>query len=408
MTSNQKTIFSGFVSGVFGAIIIAVLCLGVIFYSNYDFNGFITTTKSLINNSKDQTESITIKAIDVSDVVAQVNPAVVSIVITEEVPVIETYYEDPFNDFFGGQSPFSFQIPRYRQNGTEQKEVGGGSGFLISQDGYLVTNAHVIIDEEAEYTVFLNDETSHKGEVVALDKTLDVALMKIEGDDFPFLEFADSEAIRLGQGVIAIGNALGEFRNTVSTGVVSGLARSITAGNGYSAPESLENVIQTDAAINPGNSGGPLLNFAGKVIGVNVAVARGSENIGFSLPANAIRTSVESMKEHGRVIRPYLGIRFIPITESVKEKNNLKVDYGVLILRGESRDELAVLPGSPADKAGLEEYDIILELDGQKIDEEHSLPSIIRSKQVGDKVELKIIDNGDEKTISITLDENPL
>lgn len=352
--------------------------------------------------------NIDVTGIDVTDVVAEVNPAVVSIVITEEVPIIEEYYENPFEDIFGSDSPFGFSIPRYRQNGTEEQEVGGGSGFLISSDGYVVTNAHVIISDEADYSVLLNDETSYEAEVIATDEVLDVALLKIETDEaLPYVEFGDSDELELGQGVIAIGNALGEYRNTVSTGVISGLSRSIVASNGYSAPETLDNVIQTDAAINPGNSGGPLLDFAGRVVGINVAVASGSENIGFALPANAVRDSIESMKENGRVIRPYLGVRYIPVTESVQEKNSLEVDYGALILRGEERDELAVLPGSPADKAGLEEYDIILEIDGERIDEEHTLESLIRDKQVGDTIELKVLHDGDEKTIDIKLEERP-
>ncbi len=399
MKETKRTILTHIISGATGAVVV----IGVLLFyvTQYGFPQFGSPGKTVIN------EQTNITAIDVSDIVEKVNPAVVSIVITEEVPVIEQFYEDPFGDFFGGNSPFRFRIPRYRQNGTEEKEVGGGSGFLISADGYIVTNAHVVSSEDANYTVFLNDEQSFDAEVIARDDVLDIAVLKIEGEDFPFLEFGDSDALRLGQGVIAIGNALGEFRNTVSTGVISGLSRSILAGDGFSAPESLENVIQTDAAINPGNSGGPLLDFSGKVIGVNVAVARGSENIGFALPANAVSATVRSIIEHGRVIRPYLGVRYIPVTDSVKEKNNLSVDYGALILRGESRDELAVLPGSPADKAGLEEYDIILEVDGQKVDEEHSLASLIRSKQVGDEVVLTVLHDGEEKEITVTLEERP-
>lgn len=382
---------SGFFGGIVGALVI-VFIMGSGFFNSF--------------SQKIDQNNINVTAIDVSDVVAQVNPAVVSIVITKDVPIVEQYFEDPFGGSFGN-SPFGFKIPKYRQNGTEEKEVGGGSGFLISQDGYIVTNAHVVAQDDAKYTVFLNNEEKYDAEVIAKDEILDIALIKIEVTELPFLQFGDSDHLKLGQAVIAIGNALGEYRNTVSTGVVSGLSRSIVASNGTGQSEALENVIQTDAAINPGNSGGPLLNLAGEVIGVNVAVASASENIGFSLPANAVKETIESMKENGRVVRAYLGVRYIPITPSVKEKNKLSVDYGVLVLRGDSSEELAVMPGSPADKADLEEYDIILELDGQKIDEEHSLAKIIREYKVGDEVTLTIIHKGDEKTIKVKLEEMP-
>ncbi|PJA47544.1 hypothetical protein CO172_00905 [Candidatus Uhrbacteria bacterium CG_4_9_14_3_um_filter_36_7] len=344
---------------------------------------------------------------DVSDVVEEVNPAVVSIIITQDVPIIEEYYINPFDGFFGGRSPFRLRIPQYRQNGTEKKEIGGGSGFFISSDGYLVTNAHVVLQKEAEYTVFTNDEQKYTAKVIALDEMLDIALLKIEANGTPYLEFGDSDSLRLGQAVIAIGNALGEFRNTVSTGVISGLSRSIMAGNGVGQSEVLENVIQTDAAINPGNSGGPLLNLGGKVVGVNVAIASGSQNIGFALPANSVKSSVESMKEYGKVIRPYLGVRYIPITPSIQETNKLPVDYGVLVMRGENPDELAVIPGSAAHKAGIEENDILLEIDGVQINQNHSLSSLISSKQVGQEVKIKILHNGEEKEIVVVLEEMP-
>ena len=342
---------------------------------------------------------------DVVNVVDAASPAVVSIVITKDVPIIEQYYEQsPFNNFFG----LPFGVPQYRQRGTQRQEVGGGSGFLISEDGYIVTNAHVVSDDAAEYTVFLNDGTKYQAQIVSTDTVLDVALVKIEANNLPYLEFGDSGAVKTGQSVIAIGNALGEFRNTVSAGIVSGLARSIMATDTRGATEELTDIIQTDAAINPGNSGGPLLDLSGKVIGVNVAASVGTaENIGFALPANAVKTAVESMKQHGRVLRPYLGVRFIPVTESLKELNNLSVDYGALLVRGDDRSELAVIPGSPADKAGLEENDIILEIDGQQINETHPLQVMLQNATVGSEVTLKVLHDGEEKTITVKLTEAP-
>jgi serine protease Do len=169
--------------------------------------------------------------------------------------------------------------------------------------------------------------------------------------------------------------------------------------------ESLDQLIQTDAAINNGNSGGPLLNLDGEVIGVNVAVASGAENVGFALSGNSVKNIVETVKSEGRIIRPYLGVRYLPITEELKDKNNLSVDYGVLVQRGVTPEDVAVIPGSPADKAGIMENDIILELDGTKIDDEHSLASIINTKRVGDTVKLKIISKGKEREVTVELEE---
>jgi serine protease Do len=342
---------------------------------------------------------------DVVGVVEKVNPSVVSIVITKDVPVIEQYYDNSSNPF---GNMFNFSVPQYRQNGTQKKEVGGGSGFIVTDDGYVVTNAHVVSDEGASYTVFLNDGTKYDGKVVAKDAVLDIALLKIDAEKLPYLQFGNSDAAKVGQTVIAIGNALGEYRNTVSVGVISGLARSVTASMSSSAgSEMLSDVLQTDAAINPGNSGGPLIDLSGNVIGVNVAASVGSaENIGFSLPANEVKRAIDSIRENGRVIRPYLGVRYIPVTEALKKQNSLSIDYGVLVVRGSNQGELAVVPGSPADKAGLEENDIILELNGKKITEDLPLQNALHGFDVGEKITLHILHDGDEKDVTVTLEEN--
>ncbi len=352
----------------------------------------------------------------VVEVVEKAQPAVVSIVVTKDVPVIERYYEempdslDPFfNDFFGNNffSPFEFRVPQYRQKGTEKKEVGGGSGFLISPDGLIVTNKHVVQQDQVDYTVFLNDESRHDAEVVARDPLNDLAIIKIQGGGLPYLELGSSADLKVGQAVIAIGNALGEFRNTVSVGVISGLSRSVTAGDGLGQAERLEGVIQTDAAINPGNSGGPLLDLQGKVVGVNVAMALGSENIGFSLPVDTVKNVVESVKKTGEIVRPYLGIRYMPITPALREANNLPVDYGILVTRGAKPEQLAVIPRSPANKAGIEEGDIILEADGEKLKGANSLSRTVSRKEVGDSIELKILHKGRERTVNAVLEKMP-
>lgn len=343
------------------------------------------------------------------DIVESTNPAVVSIVITRDVPIIEEYYLNPFGndffeDFFGG---FGFRIPQQRQNGTERREVGGGSGFFVSPDGLIVTNRHVVDDSGAEYTVLTNDGQKYDAEVLAKDAVLDVAILKVNDNNLPYLEFGNSDLLRPGQTVIAIGNALAEFRNSVSVGVVSGLSRSIVAGDSYGRSELLEGVIQTDAAINPGNSGGPLIDLSGNVIGINVAVQMDAQNIGFALPGNTVKSIVESVKEYGEIVRPYLGVRYIRITETIKQENNLPVGYGALVQRGETAEQLAVIPGSPADKAGILENDIILEVDGEKVGAEKSLASIVRQKQAGQTIQLKILRKGEELKVEVELERAP-
>ncbi|MDQ3075889.1 MAG: trypsin-like peptidase domain-containing protein [bacterium] len=342
----------------------------------------------------------------VVDVVKKTNPAVVSIVISKEVPKYETYVNpnqerDPFGGMFPG---FNFNVPQYRQNGMEKKEVGGGSGFFVTSNGLIVTNKHVVDQKDVEYTVYTNDGKKYTATVVARDPVLDIALIKVTGFGFPFLSLGNSDSLQVGHTVIAIGNALSEFRNTVSVGVVSGLSRSITAGDNTGKTELLDHVIQTDAAINPGNSGGPLLNLKGEVIGVNVAVAQGSQSIGFALPINTVRGAIDSVKSTGKIVRPYLGVRYVAINATMKEKNNLSVDYGVLVKAGATPADLAVIPGSPADKAGIVENDIILEIAGVKLDEGNNLASIIRQKKVGDVVMLKILSKGVQKTVYVTLE----
>jgi len=345
--------------------------------------------------------------------VEKVSPAVVSIIVTKDLPKIEEYYRRPFGSdfwqqFFGEdwEDFFGFGIPQYRQNGTEKKEIGGGTGFIISQDGYIVTNKHVVVDEQAEYTVLMNDGTKYGAKILARDQINDLAVLKIEAKKkLPTVELGDSSKLKVGQTVIAIGNALGEFRNTVSTGVISGLARSITAGGAGFGTEQLIGVIQTDASINPGNSGGPLLNIAGQVIGINTAIAQGAQNIGFAIPINEVKNSIESVKKSGKIVRPWLGVRYVIIDKTIAEANKLPVDYGALIVRGENKTDLAVIPGSPADKAGLAENDIILEVNGKKLNENNPLAKAISFFKVGDEITLKILHKGEKKDIKVRLEE---
>jgi len=388
----SKSVLTGAVSGGVTALVVVGVVVGVYQPGQY------TSDKAV--NSKSVVQSVTSQEQMVIDAVKKAKDSTVSIIITKDVPVLEQYYSNPFGD----NSPFNVQIPQYRQNGTEKKEVGGGSGFIVSEDGYIVTNRHVVSDENAEYTVILNGGKKYTAKVIARDSLNDIAIVKIDDKGLPALTFADSEKLQVGQTAIAIGSPLLEFKNSVSVGVVSGLSRKITAGDGKGMSEQLDGVIQTDAAINPGNSGGPLLDSSGNVIGVNVAVAS-AENIGFSLPSNIVKNIYDSVKKTGKIVHPFLGIRFVPVTKALKDANNLSVDYGVLVMRGQKPEDIAVAPGSPADKAGLEENDIILEVDGTKLDDSVSLPNLIAKKNVGDSVQMKIMHKGEQKTITVKLEE---
>ena len=217
--------------------------------------------------------------------VAKIAPAVVSIVISKDVPKMEVTYQNPFGDdpIFKN---FSFQIPVLTPKGIERQKIGAGTGFIIRKDGYILTNKHVANDEKAEYTVFLSTGEQKTAALIYKSQDNDIALLKILGEDLPTVKFGEDDSIKLGQTVIAIGNALGEYNNSVSVGIISGINRTVEAQDGNGAVETLKGVIQTDAAINPGNSGGPLVNLNGQVIGVNVATVIGSSNISFSIPAS--------------------------------------------------------------------------------------------------------------------------
>jgi len=349
-------------------------------------------------------------------VVKEFSPAVVSIVITKDIPILEEYYTNPFQEFeqFFGQQ-FQFQVPQYRQNGTQKQEIGGGTGFIISEDGMILTNKHVVVDTEAEYTVFTNDGKSYPAKVLARDSIQDLAIIKINQDKalgdngqlsfkkFPVVRLGDSNTVQMGQTVIAIGNALGEFRNTVSVGVVSGLSRTITASGG-GVSETIEDVIQTDTAINKGNSGGPLLNLKGEVIGINTAMVQDAQSIGFSIPINKAKRDIEQIKSTGKIAYPFLGVRYVLVIDKIQKEKNLTVNYGALITRGE-KGEAAVSSGSAAEKAGLQENDIILEFNGEKITADNSLAKIIQKYNPGDKISLKILRGKEEKTLEVILSE---
>lgn len=345
----------------------------------------------------------------VVQVVNTVSPAIVSIIVSKDLPKFNNqignsdffrqFLGDDFEKFFGGQNSTN-------TGEKEKQEIGSGSGFIISKDGLVVTNRHVVADEAAEYTVVTNKGEKHTAKVLGRDPVNDLAVLKIDGDNFPTLNLGDSSQIKPGQSVIAIGNALGQFSNTVSTGVISGLSRSIDAFGGNDiGSERLIGLIQTDASINPGNSGGPLLDMYGNVIGINVAVAQNAQNIGFAIPIDQVKGTIDSVRQNGRLVKAWVGVRYLLVTPEIAKEQKLDKDSGAWVTNGDGPNQPAVVKDSPAEKAGIKDGDIILEVNGKKITIDNPLANIVSKSKPGDKLELKIWRDGKEKIITVTLEE---
>lgn len=282
-------------------------------------------------------------------------------------------------------------------------ERSAGSGFIVTSDGLIMTNKHVVLDSGADYTVFTNDGKSYSAEVKSLDPMNDLALIKIEAKNLTVAEFGSSDDLKIGQFVIAIGNALGEFQNTVTLGVLSAKERMVEASSSDgTSTETFEGLLQTDAAINQGNSGGPLVNLEGQVVGINVVVAAEAENIGFAIPVELARTAVESYKRNSKIVRPLIGVRYVSLTPEIAGANNISVDYGAYVYSN-SITTPAVIPGSPADNAGMKEGDIITAIGSDKIDASHSLSRLIQKYQPGDEVEITYLRGDDEDKITLKL-----
>ncbi len=341
--------------------------------------------------------------------VKKASPAVVSITVSKYVPILEQCPYNPFPDlppefrqFFSIDGESSRLYAPCDTGKKELQEVGGGSGFIISPNGLILTNKHVVADAKASYIAFTNDGKKYEAKVLARDPIQDLAVIKIEAGNLPTVELGNSDPLELGQTAIAIGNALGEFRNTVSVGVISGLSRTVTAGGGGTT-ETIQGVIQTDAAINPGNSGGPLLNLRGQVIGINTALASGAQNIGFAIPINRAKRDIQSVKTSGEIRVPFLGVRYVIVTPELAKKEKLSADYGALV-RGD-KNKPGIEQNSPAAKADIKDGDIILEIDHQRIDKDHALATVISEKSVGQTISLKINRGGKELDITLVLEK---
>lgn len=380
-------------------VAVLVLLLLVVTYTTK----FIPQVPGLLQQDKAGNEIVKVTSEEsvVTEVVKSVAPSVVTIAVVQKEGASQKIF-DPF-DFFG--------IPSQDLNESLDPSTPQniGSGFIVATDGLVVTNKHVVSDTSLSYVVITNNGKQYKVTKVYRDPLNDIGIIKIEpsenaGNTLKPVTMGDSSQLQVGQLAIAIGTALGEFSNTVTTGVISGLGRGITAGSIFEGTvEELSDVIQTDAAINPGNSGGPLLNSSGQVIGVNTAVSQNGQNIGFALPINTIKDSIKNFNATGQFSRPYLGVAYQMIARDVAIQNELP--EGAFIQ--------TVVPGSSADKADIQRGDIIIKIDGQKLQVgTRELSTLIQKKKVGDSMVLDIYresENGTKENIQkkVILQEAP-
>jgi serine protease Do len=381
---KTKNLIIGFSLGVF---FVVSLIGGAVFDRRFGFS----ILDSIFSSNGTKSETIDHKILKeesaIIDVAEKAAPSVVTISISKVETVPDILNSSPFDPF----NIFDIQIKE------QQIEQDIGTGFVVDgSQGLIVTNKHVVSDVDASYRVINTKDEVFEVSNIYRDPVNDISILKIERTDLPSLELGDSDGLRVGQLAIAIGTALGEFRHTVTTGVISGLGRGITAGSSYAGGmEQLDNVIQTDAAINPGNSGGPLLNSAGQVVGVNVAIAQGGQNIGFAIPINIIKQSLDNFETTGQFARPFLGIRYQAISKQAALLN--EVPQGALVRE--------VIENSPADKNGIKVGDIITQIGGSKISENETVAKIINQNKIGDELDLKIWREGSELQIKVKLEK---
>lgn len=320
----------------------------------------------------------------IADVAEKASESVVTVSIKKQQRVLDS------RGIFEQFGIFGFEGPNANNGKTQEIQRDIGTGFVVDGE-MIVTNKHVVSDAEAEYLVIDKNNQEYQVKKIYRDPANDLAILQVDGLDLPAFTLGDSNHLRVGESVIAIGTALGEFRHTVTTGVISGLGRGITASDGFTQLETLEGVIQTDAAINPGNSGGPLINNRGEVIGVNVATS-GADNISFAIPINVIKSSIENFNATGKFERPFMGVRYQMISEQAALLN--EVPQGAYILE--------VVDGSSAAEAGIKVGDIIVEFIGRSL-KDNDLATIINQQKIGDKVKIKFWRDKEEKTIELVL-----
>jgi serine protease Do len=383
------------------SLIILVLVLTFIggfggsWLENHSSNGNVT-----VADLSKQKKIVSSEGELISQIAKTVGPSVVSV----NVDISSSSSSSSSDSGFG---LFGFSQP--------EDEEAAGTGIIIASDGLIVTNRHVVPDGTTSVSVTLSDGTELK-DVSVIGRTsdsdsLDIAFLKInnaQGHKLTPAVLGDSSQVQVGDSVVAIGNALGQFQNTVTSGIISGYGRSVQASDSNgSSTENLDDLFQTDAAINEGNSGGPLVNLNGQVVGINTATAGNAQNIGFSIPINDVKGLVEQVVKTGKFERPYLGVRYIPLTADVANEYNLNVINGAFIAPSSDSTEPSIVSGSPADQAGLQINDVITAINGTKIDQNHDLTGLLDMYQPGNKITLTILRGTSTKQITVTLGTQP-
>lgn len=367
------------IASLFGILIIGALGA---FGGMYAYNQLLPeqNAKPSLSTTNDGNSTVTTEESSIAAVAEKVGPSVVSIVTS-----------------VNSQSIF----------GTSTRS-GSGTGIIVSKDGYIMTNNHVIEGAKNVSVVDSDGRKYDNATVLGRDPLNDIAFLKIESDkEFKPIDLGDSSTIRIGQQVVAIGNALGRFSNTVTSGIISGTGRPVTASSGSGGAESLTDLIQTDTSINPGNSGGPLVNLAGQVIGINTAIVDGANGIGFSIPINSTKGILAGILENGKVERAFLGLNYITITPDIAREYDLSVNMGAYIY---AADNNPIADGSPADKAGLKAKDIITKINNKQLGKQGALSSLLGEYRPGDKITITYLRDGKEQSTDVNLgrygDEN--
>jgi len=380
-----------------GLAVALILALGVGFLGGW-LGSRVNNDTATFGTTANSQKVVTSESQLISDIAKTVGPSVVSVDVIGTAPVSD----NSFFDFGGGGS---------------QTEESAGTGIILSSDGYIMTNRHVVPSGTTSVSVTLSDGTQlNNVQVVGRtgdSDSLDVAFLKItdaKGHKLIPAAIGDSSKVGVGDAVVAIGNALGQFQNTVTSGIISGYGRSVTAGDSSgnsNSTENLDDLFQTDAAINEGNSGGPLVNMNGQVIGINTAIASDSQNVGFAIPINDVAGLIKQVKDTGKFQRPYLGVRYVPLTADVAKQYDLDVANGAFIVPSTDDANPSIISGSPAEQAGLKSGDVITKADGVSIDQTHSLTSLIDKHSVGDTFHLTILRDGKTIDVNATLGAAP-
>jgi len=383
---------AGIAAVLFVAVALIAGAAGAWLQNDRDQNGVIGGSLS------SQKKIVTSQSQLISQIAKTVGPSVVSV----NVSITDTSSQNQGFGLFGFSQP--------------EQEQAAGTGIIIDSNGLIVTNRHVVPDGTTNVSVTLSDGTELK-DVSVVGRTsdsdsLDVAFLKInnaKGHKLTPAVIGNSSNVQVGDDVVAIGNALGQFQNTVTSGIISGYGRSVQAGDasGGSTTENLDDLFQTDAAINEGNSGGPLVNLNGQVIGINTAIAGNAQNIGFAIPINDLKGLITQVIKTGKFSRPYLGVHYVPLTADVANEYGLSVQNGAFIAPSNDPTNPSVISGSPAAVAGLQERDVITQIDGTNIDQTHSLTSLMDQHQPGDKLTLTVLRGSDTKHVTVTLGTLP-